>query len=117
MAAKLSEAVDAVRRTEVASRPELKRTRWLWLKNWSNLSVTQRRELQQLMRPSAQLATARPALAGGLPSLLRPRSQLRRRVPARLVRRREMLPPATDHARGNSPERRRALTVHVVEPP
>ncbi|MEV0704194.1 ISL3 family transposase [Saccharopolyspora sp. NPDC050389] len=59
LAATLSEAVDAVRRTEIAARPELKHTRWLWLKNWSNLSVTQRRELQQLMRPSAQLATAR----------------------------------------------------------
>jgi len=31
----------------------------LWLKNWSNLSTTQRRELHRLMRPSAQLATAR----------------------------------------------------------
>ncbi|MGI8305801.1 ISL3 family transposase [Saccharopolyspora hattusasensis] len=56
LAAKLSEAVDAVRRTEIATRPELKHTRWLWLKNWSNLSVTQRRELQQLMRPSARSA-------------------------------------------------------------
>jgi transposase len=59
LAAKLSEAVDAVRRAEIATRPELKNTRWLWLKNWSNLSTRQRRELQQLMRPSAQLATAR----------------------------------------------------------
>jgi transposase len=59
LAAKLSEAVNQVRRTEVRTRPELKRTRWLWLKNWSNLSVTQRRELHQLMRPSAKLATAR----------------------------------------------------------
>ena len=59
LAAKLSEAVDQVRRTEVTTRPELKHTRWLWLKNWSNLSTTQRRELHRLMRPSAQLATAR----------------------------------------------------------
>src|SRR5439155_26534698 len=35
LAAKLSEALDAVRRTEIATRPELKHTRWLWLKNWS----------------------------------------------------------------------------------
>jgi transposase len=48
-----------VRRAEVASRPELKHTRWLWLKNWANLSTTQRRELQLLLRPSAKLATAR----------------------------------------------------------
>ena len=59
LAAKLSEAVDAVRRTEVTTRPELKRTRWLWLKNFSNLTVKQRAELHQLMRPSAKLATAR----------------------------------------------------------
>lgn len=59
LAAKLSEAVDAVRRAEVATRPELKHTRWLWLKNWANLSTAQRRELQRLLRPSAQLATGR----------------------------------------------------------
>src|SRR4030088_385117 len=59
LAAKLSEAIDTVRRAEVATRPELKHTRWLWLKNWAKLSVSQRRELHHLMRPSAQLATAR----------------------------------------------------------
>lgn len=59
LAAKLGEAVDAVRRTEVTTRPELKRTRWLWLKNFSHLSVKQRGELHQLMGPSAKLATAR----------------------------------------------------------
>ena len=40
-------------------RLELKHTRWLWPKNYANLSVAQRRELHRLMRPSAQLATAR----------------------------------------------------------
>jgi len=59
LVAKLSEAIDAVRRAEVATRPELKHTRWLWLKNHATLSVTQRGELHRLMRPSAQLATAR----------------------------------------------------------
>jgi transposase len=59
LAAKLSEAIDAVRREEVATRPELKHTRWLWLKNHANLSVKQQGELHHLMRPSAQLATAR----------------------------------------------------------
>jgi transposase len=59
LAAKLSEAIDAVRREEVATRPELKHTRWLWLKNHANLSAKQQGELHQLMRPSAQLATAR----------------------------------------------------------
>ena len=59
LAATLSEAVDTVRRHEVTTRPELKHTRWLWLKNWANLTTAQRRELHRLMRPSAQLATAR----------------------------------------------------------
>ncbi len=59
LAAKLSEAIDTVRRTEVTTRPELKHTRWLWLKNWANLSARQQGELHRLMRPSAQLATAR----------------------------------------------------------
>ncbi|MGH3717387.1 MAG: ISL3 family transposase [Pseudonocardiaceae bacterium] len=59
LAAELSEAIDTVRRDEVRTRPELKHTRWLWLKNWANLSATQRRELHQLMRPSARPATAR----------------------------------------------------------
>ena len=55
----LSEAIDAVRRQEVTTRPELKHTRWRWLKNYTNLSAKQQGELHQLMRPSAQLATAR----------------------------------------------------------
>ncbi|MGH4007072.1 MAG: transposase [Pseudonocardiaceae bacterium] len=59
LAAKLSEAIDTVRRAEVSTRPQLTHTRWLWLKNWTNLSVAQRRELHHLMRPSTQLATAR----------------------------------------------------------
>jgi transposase len=59
LAAKLSEAIDTVRREEVKTRPELKRTRWLWLKNHANLSAKQQGELHRLMRPSAQLATAR----------------------------------------------------------
>ena len=59
LAAKLSEAIDVVRREEVKTRPGLKQTRWLWLKNWSNLSAKQQGELHRLMRPSAQLATGR----------------------------------------------------------
>lgn len=59
LAAKLSEAIDTIRRTEVTTRPELKNTRWLWLKNWANLSTKQQGELHRLMRPSTQLATAR----------------------------------------------------------
>ncbi len=59
LAAKLSEAIDTVRRTEVTTRPELKHTRWLWLKNHATLSDKQQGQLHRLMRPSAQLATAR----------------------------------------------------------
>jgi transposase len=59
VAAKLSEAIDAVRPDEVAFRPELKRTRWLWLKNHSNLTEAQQAQLYHLTRPSVRLATAR----------------------------------------------------------
>jgi transposase len=59
LAAKLSEAIDTVRREEVTTRPELKHTRWLWLKNHANLSAKQKGELHRLMRPSVKLATAR----------------------------------------------------------
>jgi transposase len=61
LAAKLSEVVDAVRREEVKIRPELKRTRWLRLKLHEPVPDTTRRELHRLIliRPSAQLATAR----------------------------------------------------------
>jgi transposase len=48
-----------VRRQELTTRPELTHTRWLWLKNHANLSAKHQGELHQLMRPSAQLATAR----------------------------------------------------------
>jgi transposase len=96
LAAKLSEAVGTVRRAEVTTRPELKRTRWLWLKNYSSLSAKQQGELHRLMRPSAKLALyPGTALAGGLPGLLRPGPQLRPRVPPTLVLRRHTLPPPT----------------------
>lgn len=75
LAAQLSEAVDQVRRTDVPTRPELRRTGWLWLKNYSNLSATQRGELQTADASVGQ-AGHRPgaALARGLPDLLRPGS-------------------------------------------
>ncbi|MGH3716818.1 MAG: ISL3 family transposase, partial [Micromonosporaceae bacterium] len=47
----------AVRRAEVTTRPELRHTRWRWLKNWANLSTAGRRERPRLLRPWAQLAT------------------------------------------------------------
>jgi transposase len=59
--AKANEAVDEVRRAESKSRPELKRSRYLWLKNGANLTVKQREKLTWLTRPSMQLKTARAA--------------------------------------------------------
>jgi transposase len=59
--AKANEAVDAVRRAEAKSRPELKRSRYVWLKNESNLTAKQREQLAWLTRPSMQLKTARAA--------------------------------------------------------
>ena len=52
----LGEAVDAVRRKEIKERPELKKTRYLWLKNPSNLTANQEQKLDSLQ--DANLLTA-----------------------------------------------------------
>jgi len=59
--AKINEAVDQVRRGESKSRPELKRSRYVWLKNEANLTTKPREKLAWLTRPSMQLKTARAA--------------------------------------------------------
>jgi transposase len=59
--AKGNEAVDEVRRAESKSRPELKRSRYVWLKNEANLTAHQRETLAWLTRPSLALKTARAA--------------------------------------------------------
>ena len=59
--AKANEAVDTVRRAEAKTRPELKRSRYAWLKNDANLTVKQREQLTWLTRPSMQLKTTRAA--------------------------------------------------------
>lgn len=56
---KLSEAIDEVRRVEQREMPELKRSRYVWLKNRSNLTPKQAETLAWLTRPSMRLATAR----------------------------------------------------------
>jgi transposase len=57
--AQLNKAVDLVRRAEVKTKPELKGTRYLWLKNHDSLSERQIEELAWLLRPSLKLATMR----------------------------------------------------------
>jgi transposase len=59
--AKANEAVDEVRRAEAKTRPELKRSRYTWLKNESNLSAKQAERLTWLTRPSMRLKTTRAA--------------------------------------------------------
>ena len=59
--AKANEAVDTVRRAEAKTRPELKRSRYAWLKNDTNLTIKQREQLTWLTRPSMQLKTTRAA--------------------------------------------------------
>ena len=59
--AKANEALDEVRRIESRTRPELKASRYAWLKNESNLTATQREKLTWLTRPSMRLATTRAA--------------------------------------------------------
>ena len=58
---KANEAVDQVRRAESKTRPELKRSRYVWLKNDSNLTAKQRERLTWLNRPSMRLQTTRAA--------------------------------------------------------
>jgi transposase len=59
--AKANEAVDEVRKAEAKTRPELKRSKYAWLKNESNLTAKQREQKAWLTRPSMRLATARAA--------------------------------------------------------
>jgi transposase len=57
VAALLSRAVDATRRSEVKSRPELKQTRFIWLKNPDNLTEKQRATFDELA--GVELKTAK----------------------------------------------------------
>jgi len=52
----INKAVDEVRRGEAKDRPELKKTRYIWLKNTSNLKANQAARLQELR--DANLLTA-----------------------------------------------------------
>ncbi len=53
-----NEAVDQVRRQEAKDHPELKRTRYCWLKNPSNLTSHQRERIQDLKCSNLQTAEA-----------------------------------------------------------
>lgn len=56
----LNDAVDEVRRQEQKERPELKRTRYLWLRNRANLTARQQALLDELVNPKrVGLRTAR----------------------------------------------------------
>jgi transposase len=54
----LSQAMDEVRRTEQEGAPELKQTRWLWLKSPSKLTKGQQEELERLRQGHTQTAKA-----------------------------------------------------------
>lgn len=55
----LNEAVDEVRREEVKARPELRGTRYVWLRNIGTMSEAQEAKLDELSTPSLNLKTAR----------------------------------------------------------
>jgi transposase len=59
LTAKLTDAVDAVRKTEAGKRGELTGSKYTWLKRPEHLSATQTEQLAWLTRPSTNLATAR----------------------------------------------------------
>ena len=54
----MGEALDAVRRQESRERPELKRTRYLWLRNPENLKAEQRERLRALQGLNLKTAQA-----------------------------------------------------------
>jgi len=55
----INHAVDEVRRQEQKDRPELHRSRYIWLKNQDNLKASQRDRLDELSLPKMNLKTAR----------------------------------------------------------
>ncbi len=55
----INDAVDEVRRQEQKYRPELKRTRYMWLKNPENLNCSQKENLENLKLPKLNLKTSR----------------------------------------------------------
>ncbi|MBN6743302.1 transposase, partial [Acidithiobacillus sp. MC6.1] len=54
----VNEAVDAVRKGEVLSQPDLKKTRWIWLKNPKNLKAKQQKLLDSLKDRNLKTAFA-----------------------------------------------------------
>ncbi len=54
----MGEAVDKVRRQELKERPELKKTRYWWLKNPENLRVEQRERLRELQAMNLKTSQA-----------------------------------------------------------
>ncbi len=55
----INEALDEVRRIEQKTRPELKKTRYAWLKNPKNLTVKQQAVIETLNVPKLNLKTAK----------------------------------------------------------
>jgi transposase len=55
----INEALDEVRRIEQKTRPELKKTRFAWLKNPQNLTVKQQAVIETLNVPKLNLKTAK----------------------------------------------------------
>ena len=55
----INEAVDEVRRMEQKTRPELKKTRYAWLKNPRNLKAKQQAVIETLTVPKLKLKTAK----------------------------------------------------------
>ena len=55
----INDAVDKVRREEIKDRPELKKSRYIWLKNQKNLKPSQTELLNQLTIKKLNLKTSR----------------------------------------------------------
>ena len=55
----INEAVDEVRREEVAINKKLKGTKYIWLKNYDNLTNKQKEQLEELTMPKMNIKTIR----------------------------------------------------------
>jgi transposase len=97
-----TKAVDEVRRAEAKQRPELKGTRYAWLKRPENLTERQAAALAELTPASVGLS-----VAAGVRRVLRPAGRAGRGLPRALVCGRDPQPPGA--GQGIRPHDRRAL--------
>ncbi len=102
----LNQAVEKVRRTEQKERPELKRSRWLWLWNPERLSPAQRQRLRRTAGSVTDRACHGPGVSAQavVPGVLEPASGAGQAASGTMVRSRRAKRSCTDgHHRRDDP--------------